>query len=314
MTAVPPSEVGFKLTLDAKHEGGHYLKVKYNWFTVAAPGAEGDPVTPDEQDSGNLRDWQLVQIEGEEPAEEAADDAKKKGAAPPKGGKATGALEEISDNRPREIKYVQDWAADGATVGITEPVAKYIEATSLQIQVLSTDRETQEDTLIEEKSLDMSELLFREDDGATLSWKFDKWSIPELLYLNITLETDRPLLTNYLRKKLNPLQVNLVACKSIPYKTEPRFKPVHAVFSFIDGRKFQSQEMPQQAACRFQHKHVFLVGEMDHVLLLEDLATKVVTVELHDCDESTRAFYVKEMVRGPSTIHTHTTPFFARST
>jgi hypothetical protein len=37
--------------------------------------------------------------------------------------------------------------------------------------------------------------------------------------------------------------------------------------------------------CRFAHKHVFLVGQMDHVLLREMLATQVVGVELHDCDE-----------------------------
>ena len=43
--------------------------------------------------------------------------------------------------------------------------------------------------------------------------------------------------------------------------------------------------MPQQAACRFQQKHVFLVGHLDHVLLKEMLATQIVSVELHDCDE-----------------------------
>ena len=79
--------------------------------------------------------------------------------------------------------------------------------------------------------------------------------------------------------------VNLVACKSIPYKTEPRFKPIHAIFRFVDGRSFKTVEMPQQSACRFKHKHVFLIGHLDHVLLKEHLATKIVSVELHDCDE-----------------------------
>jgi len=33
-TTVPMNDVCFKFTLDAKHEGGHYFKVKYDWFTA----------------------------------------------------------------------------------------------------------------------------------------------------------------------------------------------------------------------------------------------------------------------------------------
>lgn len=79
--------------------------------------------------------------------------------------------------------------------------------------------------------------------------------------------------------------MELVACKDIPYKTEPRFKPIYSVLRFVDGRSFRTLEMPQDQLCRFHHKHVFLVGAIDHVLLREQLATKVVEVELHDCDE-----------------------------
>jgi len=38
-----------------------------------------------------------------------------------------------------------------------------------------------------------------------------------------------------LRKKLNPMQINLVACKDIPFKTELRFKPIFAACEFVDG-------------------------------------------------------------------------------
>jgi hypothetical protein len=59
------------------------------------------------QDTGFLKDWTLVQIEGEEPVEASAEEpvkGGKKGAAPAKGApKATSALEEITDNRPRTI-------------------------------------------------------------------------------------------------------------------------------------------------------------------------------------------------------------------
>jgi len=61
-------------------------------------------------DTGFLRDWNLIQIEGEEPVQQEADQpvdnkgkqaAPAKKAAPPKQGAPKGALEEITDNRPR---------------------------------------------------------------------------------------------------------------------------------------------------------------------------------------------------------------------
>ena len=69
-------------------------------------------------DSGFLKEWKLLQIEGEEPIEEteldlesrmgakgkpAADKKKDKPKAGAGGGKAT--MEEITDNRPRIVSY-----------------------------------------------------------------------------------------------------------------------------------------------------------------------------------------------------------------
>ena len=76
-------------------------------------------------DSGYFRDWTLIQIEGEEPkpAESAAPIDPKAAAAAkkpppaqakpdPKKGGAPGALEEITDNRPRTISLSKDFAAE----------------------------------------------------------------------------------------------------------------------------------------------------------------------------------------------------------
>jgi len=83
-------------------------------------------------------------------------------------------------------------------------------------------RETLAETLKESYGLDLSPLLFAKKEGAhELNWKFDKLQTIELLYMNICVSIDAPLLSGFLRKKLNPLQVNLVACKDVPYKTEP---------------------------------------------------------------------------------------------
>ena len=93
------------------------------------------------------------------------------------------------------------------------------------------------------------------------------------------------LLSPFLRKKLNPIKITLVACKDIPFKTEPKYKPIHAVFEFVDGKSFKSLTMPQQEHCKFDSKYVFLLGKQDPVQLKELLATKTVKVYLHDCDE-----------------------------
>ena len=100
-------------------------------------------------DTGFLKDWNLIQIEGEEPVEQVQDaDPKAAGkkAAPPKGApppKAGGALEAITDNRPREIQYVKNVAEDeGAPMKITEDIAKFFETFLLRVEVWSVDRET----------------------------------------------------------------------------------------------------------------------------------------------------------------------------
>ena len=71
-------------------------------------------------DSGFLRDWSLVQIEGEEPVPEEAPETNTsvpaaKGKAKPKvdpkkAAAQKGMLEEITDNRPRIVKYKYDFA------------------------------------------------------------------------------------------------------------------------------------------------------------------------------------------------------------
>jgi hypothetical protein len=48
-------ECSFKIVMEAKHEGGHYLKIKYEWLA-------NDPNDPNLQkiDSGFFRDWNVL--------------------------------------------------------------------------------------------------------------------------------------------------------------------------------------------------------------------------------------------------------------
>ena len=72
------------------------------------------------------------------------------------------------------------------------------------------------------------------------------------------------------------MQINIVAGKSIPYKTEPKYKPIFASCDFVDGRNFKTLEMPQQPNCKWNQKHVFLLGSCDAAKLREQLATQLV--------------------------------------
>ena len=40
-------------------------------------------------------------------------------------------------------------------------------------------------------------------------------------YLQINVKSETSILSDFYRKKLNPLQITLVSVKDIPYKTEP---------------------------------------------------------------------------------------------
>jgi hypothetical protein len=61
--------------------------------------------------------------------QEETKDAKGKGKAAPAKGAAKGAttLEEITDNRPREIQFVKNFAEDGGPLKFTEDIARYFE-------------------------------------------------------------------------------------------------------------------------------------------------------------------------------------------
>ena len=55
--------------------------------------------------------------------------------------------------------------------------------------------------------------------------------------------------------------ITLLACKDIPFKTDPKFKPIFARLDFVDNSSFKTTEMPQQPNCKFDTKQVFLIGK-----------------------------------------------------
>ena len=126
-------------------------------------------------DSGFLKDWNLIQIEGEEPIAQLEEDEdlksphkgkpagadKKKAAAKAAGGGGKQTNEEITDNRPRIVNYINDFAESGiAPLKVSEAIAEKFTKQFLNLQIVTTNRETGEETTEETMSIDISCLLF----------------------------------------------------------------------------------------------------------------------------------------------------------
>jgi len=124
-------------------------------------------------------------------------------------------------------------------------MAKQLAQSHIALQIYEINRETQEEKLREQYDLDISPLLFPKSDPVSLSWTFHMLKPQQIHSLSVSISSDKPLLSEFLRKKLNPLQVNLVACKDIPYKTHHKFKPIYSVFKFVNGQHFRTLELPQ---------------------------------------------------------------------
>lgn len=118
-----------------------------------------------------------------------------------------------------------------------------------------------------------------------IDWVFLKLKTPQVLWLKIKMSSNGALLSDFLRKKLNPMLITLEACKGIPLKSDPKFKPIFSRIQFVDGTIFKTEEFPQGSTCKFDAKFVTLLGKKDPVLLREQISIKPVKVFLHDCEE-----------------------------
>ena len=155
---IPVNTCNFKVELEVKHEMGHYCRIKFDWIDVHATTKE---ITFPDIDTGFLKEWTLLQIEGEDPIEVESQEAlplgKSPSKAPPKRPelrKPTGkpaALEEITEQRPMTVKFERDFALENNGVGleISEDVAVKFSEAVLNLQVFETNRETMEETLTE---------------------------------------------------------------------------------------------------------------------------------------------------------------------
>ena len=273
---VPKNEVVFNIDFEVYHEKGHFVKLKYTWLNY-------DSLEPEVQETEYLKDWEVVRRDGEEEQEQQEEappkDDKKK--APAKDAKK-GGMEEIDDPVPTVVKFQKNF--EESPLKVTEEVAKKWSEFIMKVEVLEYDREKQEDEVKETLELDLTFFLFPEEQSSN-EWQFDKLKVYSLNYLKINISTSTALLSEFIRKKLNPLQVNILAAKDVPYKTDPKYLPIYTVCKFVDGQQFTTRALPQADYCMWMHKHVWLTGHKDPVEFSEQLASKTMKLELHDCDE-----------------------------
>ena len=134
---IPTNTCNFKIEFEVKHEAGHYHTVKFDWIKAETTAADELEVSFPVIETGFFKDWKLVQIEGEDAIDSSMEHAStgkapsgksappKKPADNKKGGPGK-PLEEITDNRPRIIKYEHDFAElnNGEGLLVNEIVAR----------------------------------------------------------------------------------------------------------------------------------------------------------------------------------------------
>jgi hypothetical protein len=84
--------------------------------------------------------------------------------------KSAGQLEEITDNRPREINLEKENTEDG--IEITEEIANAFSKSFMTVSIYEVNRENSEEKLSETIKLDLSCLLFPKDNCEVSPYRF----------------------------------------------------------------------------------------------------------------------------------------------
>lgn len=276
---IPKNEWAFNIEFEIFHEKGHFVKLKYNWINK-------DTLEQDKLETDYVKDWVVIRKEGVEGQAEVAEPVKDDKKKPPaKDPKKAQVMEEINDSTPTVVKYTKSF--EEFPLKVTEEVANKWSKMIMKIDVYEYNREANEDRLKDSTELDLSFFLFPQTPVSS-EWEFEKLKLYWINYLKIKVSSNNPMLSEFLRKKLNPLQIFILAAKDVPEKTDPKFLPIYTTCNFVDGQTFKTIRLPQSTFCKWMHKHVYLVGQKDPAEFREQLWSKTLDLELHDWDEEVK--------------------------
>ncbi len=153
-----------------------------------------------------------------------------------------GGMEEIDDPVPTVVKFSKNY--EDNPLKMTEEVAQKWSEFVMKIDIFEYDREAGEDKLVDSIEIDLSFFLFPKEE-ITEAWEFEHLKPYPINYLKVNISTNTSLLSEFLRKKLNPLQIFILAAKDVPFKTEPKYLPVYTVCRFVDGQVLKTRGLPQ---------------------------------------------------------------------
>ena len=93
--------------------------------------------------------------------------------------------------------------------------------------------------------------------------------IMEIEGFSLTVYADKELLTPQFKQHLNPMEIEIIGAKELPYQSDKNYLPIYARYQFFDGLNVQSQNCAQASSCKWGSKHVFLMGLIDQTLMKE---------------------------------------------
>lgn len=144
------NDVVLTLQLELKHEAAHNYRVLYDWLTPME-GA-GDNFEVQTRESPLLREWHLVQIEGEDPMPDASEVTEIK--KPAKGAKKP-MQEEITDERPRIVSH-----RETCELKVSIEAASKLAKTSLEFVI-----EDEQGSVVETVSVQVCEVLWPKSES-----------------------------------------------------------------------------------------------------------------------------------------------------
>lgn len=101
------------------------------------------------------------------------------------------------------------------------------------------------------------------------SFENSKLKILEIESFKMTITMDKELLQPLYKHYLNPFEIELIGVKDLPVLTDKKYDQVYVQYSFFQNLSWQSTKKLAADKLKWAEKHVYLLGLMDQVKLME---------------------------------------------
>jgi len=109
--------------------------------------------------------------------------------------------------------------------------------------------------------------------------------ISEIENFSFSISSDITLLQPNYRKYLNPLEIDVIGAKNLPV-VDSQYQPIYVQYKFYDNTVVKTPGViSKESVVKWKSKHVFLLGLMDQKILIDDISSKFLELQVHDCDK-----------------------------